>query len=124
MIRSWPPWWKSEMAIDLSPPGASVPIFGPVELKVRLYGQEFANLTWLASWLAHMEGQERTATPITRSGIANFRLTTRPLETVSALSWCPLLGRFRLVRQAFARYQRSSPLAAGQNCAQYTIRAL
>src|SRR5215472_414037 len=85
MIRFWPPCWKAEMAIDFSPPGASVPIDGPVELTVRLCGQEFTNLTWPASWPAHKEGKERTTRPTPRSGIGIFPLATRFLKPAAAL---------------------------------------
>src|SRR5215471_8122213 len=91
MIRFWPPCWKAEMAIDFSPPGASVPIDGPVELTVRLYGQEFTNLTWPASWPAHKEGKERTTRPTPRSGIGIFPLAIRFLKPAAALLTCPLL---------------------------------
>src|SRR5215469_12729847 len=79
------------MAIDFSPPGASGPIDGPLELKVRLYGQEFTNLTWPASWPAHKEGKERTTRPTPRSGIGIFPLATRFLKPAAVRSWCPLL---------------------------------
>src|SRR5215470_7145379 len=52
MIRFWPPCWKAEMAIDFSPPGASVPINGQA-VRAGIHKLD------LACVLAGAQGRER-----------------------------------------------------------------
>src|SRR5215470_19603592 len=98
------------MAIDCWPPGARVPIWGPVELNARLYWHEFTNLTWPASWPAQYEETEGTTTPTARSVIATFLLATPFLNKVIARLMVSSLNRnvcfksaagFAIVRYSF-----------------------